>query len=262
MVESLLLPLALEAGTRIMKIYRSGFSVSEKEDASPVTEADRVSDEIIRKGLSVTGIPVISEEFTTASYEDRKNWDKVWIVDPLDGTKEFVKKTGEFTVNIALVEAGKPVEGLIFAPAIGLAYFTHGTNTVLKINYEEDKSGDFILRDKTILTGENTSTDICASISHSNDDTRNFIESYLMQHPDAHLKSVGSSLKFCWLAEGLAAVYPRFSPTMEWDTAAGQAILERVGGKVLDWETQTTLTYNRSNLRNGNFVALAAEFSL
>lgn len=253
---------ALEAGESIMAYYRDGFSVQRKIDASPVTEADQAADAIIRKYLMETGIPVMSEESAVEGYSTRKNWKKLWIVDPLDGTKEFIKKTGEFTVNIALIEEGEPTEGLVFAPAMGLLYRIE-QGRLLKETYRAESSGVFSKLEGNTLSHDNhTSENICASISHANAATKSFIDKYKSAHPSGDLISIGSSLKFGLLAEGKAGIYPRFSPTMEWDTAAGQAILQAVGGMVLDIETRQPIKYNRENLRNRNFIAAASNISI
>lgn len=257
----IVLQAALEAGKLIMAYYREGFSVERKMDASPVTEADKAADDIIRKYLESTGMPVISEESVAAAYEQRKHWKKLWVVDPLDGTKEFIKGTGEFTVNIAFIEEGEPTDGLVFAPALGLLYRTE-QGKLLKETYRLTDEGVFgKLEGNTLSNDNHTSENICASVSHANAATRSFIDRYKSAHPMGDLISIGSSLKFGLLAEGKAGIYPRFSPTMEWDTAAGQAILQAVDGNVWDMETREPIRYNRENLRNGNFIAAASNLS-
>jgi 3'(2'), 5'-bisphosphate nucleotidase len=258
---NIVLQAALEAGQVIMGYYRDGFSVERKSDASPVTEADQAADKIIRRHLEVTGIPVISEESAVADFSERKSWKKAWMVDPLDGTKEFIKRTGEFTVNIALLEDGKPTEGLVFAPALGLLYQTRQGRLIKEIYLLQERNV-FIKSEAFFLSQEiNRSRNVCASISHANSATLSFVERYRSAHPLGTLISIGSSLKFALLAEGKAGIYPRFSPTMEWDTAAGQAILQAAGGNVWDVETGNPIQYNRENLLNGNFIATASHIS-
>lgn len=252
---------ALEAAVTIMRHYREGFGIEQKADASPVTDADKAADAIIRRHLEATGIPVISEESVAATYAERKNWNRVWIVDPLDGTKEFIKHTGEFTVNIALVEEGTPTEGLVFAPAMGLLYRTergvlHRETYRLGEKMTFEKTGG-----KVLPARAEESPNICASVSHADTTTRRYVERYGRAHPMGKLIAVGSSLKFGLLAEGQAGIYPRFSPTMEWDTAAGQAILTAAGGQVWDLETRRPVRYNRENLLNGAFIALGPHVS-
>lgn len=262
MYPEIVLKAALDAANTIMSYYREGFSVERKADQSPVTEADKAADAIIRSYLEQTGIPVISEEYPVVEYERRKSWNKVWIVDPLDGTKEFIKRTGEFTINIALLEEGEPTEGLVFAPALGLLYRTEG-GQLLKENYAVTAPFVFGNMEESAILSSNrfASENICASVSHANVATRSFVERYKSAHPLGNLISMGSSLKFCLLAEDKAGIYPRFSPTMEWDTAAGQAILKAVGGNVWDVKTQQPIRYNRENLLNGDFIATARHMS-
>lgn len=252
----------LKAGSLIMEFYKQGFQVAHKSDYSPVTEADKQADTLIRSYLRETGLPIISEETKPEEFSIRQSWKKVWIVDPLDGTKEFIKKTGEFTVNIALVEEGEPTEGLVFAPASGLLYRTWRGQAWKEI-YSADESGEYGKNEGFTLSGlDNKAPDsICASISHANEATNRFIERYRRSNPRAQLISIGSSLKFCLLAEGKAQLYPRFSPTMEWDTAAGQAVLRAAGGNVWDLKSRFPIRYNRENLRNGNFIAASANIS-
>lgn len=252
---------ALDAAQAIMRYYREGYGVQRKADASPVTDADREADSIIRRRLEGTGIPVISEETAVTDYETRKGWNRVWIVDPLDGTKEFIKHTGEFTVNIALVEEGTPTDGLVFAPAKGLLYRTQN-GKLHKETYEWKGNGLPERIEGCVLPlPAKKSEHICASVSHADTATMSYVNRYRSAHPSGKLVSVGSSLKFGLLAEGEAAVYPRFSPTMEWDTAAGQAILQAAGGQVWNVATRMPVIYNREDLRNGAFIAVGPHLS-
>lgn len=256
-----MLQAALEAAVVIMRYYRGGYNVERKTDASPVTDADKAADVLIRQRLEHTGIPVISEETAVLDYEVRKGWNKVWVVDPLDGTKEFIKHTGEFTVNIALVEEGTPTDGLVFAPAKGLLYRTQG-GALHKETYGWDENGVPKRIEGCVLPRLATKSDhICASVSHMDTATMSYVKRYRSAHPLGNLVSIGSSLKFGLLAEGAAGVYPRFTPTMEWDTAAGQAILQAAGGNVWDVATKTPVTYNRAKLLNGAFIAFGPHIS-
>lgn len=241
---------ALTAGDLILEIYQTSFVVDVKADASPVTEADRKAGMLIEQQLASTGIPVISEEGDIAPWSERKQWEKVWLVDPLDGTKEFVKRNGEFTVNIALVEKEKPVLGVIYAPVMDLLYAgTLSTGirkwTEAKKNYPG--SGE-------IRKGDARPFTLVASRSHRNPETEAYILQKQLEHPDLICITAGSSLKFCLVAEGSADEYPRFGPTMEWDTAAGHALCLAMGKNVLEMSTGLPLLYNKENLFNPDFV--------
>lgn len=247
---------AVAAGKEIMKIYESdSFSVELKNDNSPLTLADQRANDVINDFLIPTNIPVISEENKQTDYDVRKDWRKCWIVDPLDGTKEFIKKNDEFTVNIALIEDGVPVLGVIFAPALNTLYF--GTVSEGKAfrykgalnDLEEILNGATEI--KPAVNGDHLK--VVGSRSHMNQDTLDFIEKLKKTQKNIEIVSKGSSLKFCLVAEGEAHIYPRFAPTMEWDTAAGQAICEAVGLKCLVRETGEVMTYNRKNLLNPHF---------
>lgn len=251
---------ATEAGVAIMKIYSTAdFGVEMKSDNSPLTLADRESQKVITRYLQPTGIPILSEENDEIiPYSERRNWKQCWIVDPLDGTKEFIKRNGEFTVNIALVENGKPVFGVIYTPAKDTMYFSSsGTKRAYKITNVIKDSKSFNKR----IIHQLPEADfppvftIVGSRSHSSPETESFINEMKSQHGEVDFAASGSSLKFCLLAEGKAHSYPRFAPTMEWDTAAGQAILEAAGGKVVIWPDKTPLSYNREELRNPWFLA-------
>lgn len=251
---------ALAAASRILLYYQGGFHVQAKPDDSPVTEADKESDEIIRKRLSTTGIPVISEESVLPAYAERKNWKEVWMVDPLDGTKEFVKKTDEFCINIAFLRQGQPVCGLIFVPVSGLLYATDGRE-LIRERWIRDDSGMFITcSERVLLQDVNPSFTLCSSVSHGNRLTQEFIQNYREAFPQAGIIRAGSALKFGLMVEGRAGIYPRFSPTSEWDTAAGHALLKAAGGDILDAETGLPLSYNRENLVNPPFLAFVPPF--
>jgi 3'(2'), 5'-bisphosphate nucleotidase len=245
--------IAFEAGAAIMKIYNEGdFGVEMKSDNSPLTLADKAAHNIIVRGLNSTGIPVLSEEADEeVSYNIRKEWNRLWIVDPLDGTKEFIKRNGEFTVNIALVENGVPVMGVVYAPALRKLYYGSVNNGAFVI--EGDSSDD-----RVIAIGQNQPPDtftIVGSRSHGSPETEAYIEDMKKKHGDVSFVASGSSLKFCLVAERKAHAYPRFAPTMEWDTAAGHAVLLAAGGSVKVWPDDVQLHYNREQLRNPWFLA-------
>jgi 3'(2'), 5'-bisphosphate nucleotidase len=247
---------AIEAGKEILKIYNTNFSVEVKDDASPLTLADKNANDVIISYLEKTNFPIISEENKQIEFSERKNWTTCWIVDPLDGTKEFVKRNGEFTVNIALVEKGKPVLGVIYVPVTKeLYYTTEGLSKAFKMTISEDESFNFISKNSKVLQPSSylEPIKIVGSRSHLNDATKEYI-SEIEKCNKVEIVSKGSSLKFCLLAEGNAHVYPRFAPTMEWDTAAGQAICEAVGVSVIDQNTQQPLRYNKENLLNPHFL--------
>jgi 3'(2'), 5'-bisphosphate nucleotidase len=250
---------SLLAGEEILKIYNKDFKIDYKDDKSPLTEADLASNEIIVNKLKETNIPIISEENKQIDYAIRKNWNQCWIVDPIDGTKEFIKKNGEFTVNIALIENGVTKLGVIYVPVTKELYYTNiSKNKAFKtIISNSDVLESVLFQDKDLIApSKNTDTEIrvVGSRSHMNEDTLSFVESLKEQKKYVEIVSKGSSLKFCLVAEGKADVYPRFAPTMEWDTAAGQAICEAVGLQVLDQGTQKPMVYNRENLLNNYFL--------
>ena len=249
---------SIKAGVEILKIYTTDFEVVSKDDDSPLTMADNNANDVINSFLEPTNIPIISEENKQAEYATRKAWDTCWIVDPLDGTKEFIKKNGEFTVNIALVKDGNPVLGVIYVPVSKALYFTTAdASSAMKaivlsennFNVTEILKGAKEIKPTTI---DNTIR-VVGSRSHLNEDTQNFIDN-LPKETNVEIVSKGSSLKFCLVAEGAADVYPRFAPTMEWDTAAGQAICQAAGVQVLENSTQKPLLYNKENLLNPYFL--------
>jgi len=249
---------ALEAAKEILKIYHSDdFEVQLKSDDSPLTKADLVSHQLIEFYLTPTNISILSEEGKDISFDERKDWAQLWIVDPIDGTKEFIKRNGEFTVNIALIENQRPILGVVYAPVLNELYFSSNKLGSFKVSVDlTDFDVDNIIDSavKLPLIREVNTYTIVASRSHLSDETIDFIEEIKKEKGDVHLISKGSSLKLCLVAEGSADCYPRFAPTMEWDTAAGQAICEHAGFRVMDWETKEDLLYNRPNLLNNWFV--------
>ncbi|QIE58254.1 3'(2'),5'-bisphosphate nucleotidase CysQ [Rasiella rasia] len=245
---------SIKAGDEILKIYATNFEVETKGDDSPLTRADQNANTVINAYLQPTSIPIISEENKQTEYEERRHWTQCWIVDPLDGTKEFVKRNGEFTVNIALIKDGKPVLGVIYVPVSNELYFTnHQATKSYKCIIDSNNTLEEIFSNAApIFPAEKTRPiKVVGSRSHLNDDTKMFIEAL---DGATEIVSKGSSLKFCLVAEGKAHVYPRFAPTMEWDTAAGQAICQAAGVQVVMADTKTPLVYNKENLLNPYFI--------
>lgn len=246
------------AGKAIMEIYHSAdFQVVVKEDQSPLTRADKSANEIINSILVSTGIPVISEENEQVPYNKRKDWQSCWIVDPLDGTKEFIRRNGEFTVNIALVNKGEPALGVIFAPALDILYYAIvQEQRAFKLEKASESFGSLIKDSSEIKpVSWDKAIKVVGSRSHMNEATLEFINDLKQKHQcEVELISKGSSLKFCLVAEGEAHFYPRFAPTMEWDTAAGQAICKAVGLNCSIKGDVKTMVYNRENLLNPHFL--------
>ncbi|SNS55613.1 3'(2'),5'-bisphosphate nucleotidase [Ekhidna lutea] len=240
---------SLAAGVEILKIYESGdFSIEAKSDDSPLTRADKAAHNKIVSFLESTDIPILSEEGRNIPYEERSKWEYFWMVDPLDGTKEFIKRNGEFTVNIALIHNGVPILGVVHPPVIGELYWgLDGKGAFIEKNGKVEK---LKVSNKSL---EDSGLKVVASRSHMSDQTQEFVNSL----KDPEVVSKGSSLKFLLVASGDADVYPRFGPTMEWDTAAAHAIVTEAGGSVVQEDEITPLQYNKINLLNPNFIALA-----
>ena len=243
--------IARAAGEAIMAIYRSDFSVQTKADASPLTAADLAAQQVILDGLSRLEplLPIVSEEAKALSWSQRQHWSRYWLVDPLDGTREFLKGNGEFTVNVALVRDGAPVAGAVYAPAQDLLWVGGERAWTCSVPL-----GGAVLMQRRPLQTRPAPERLTALASRSHRDAET--EAFLLRLPIEELTSAGSSLKFCVLAEGKADVYPRFGPTMEWDTAAGDAVLRAAGGTVLGADG-APFTYGKigSGLKNGAFVA-------
>lgn len=241
--------IAFEAGKEILEIYEQDFEVFTKDDKSPLTLADKKANEVIVAALkkNFPEIPILSEEGKNIPYEVRKNWEFFWLVDPLDGTKEFIKKNGEFTVNIALIHNGKPVAGVIYAPVLDRFYFAKNgegafkreKGETTKISGEKPKEGQALK--------------VVASRSHPSPELEEYLETLTIDS----FVAIGSSLKLCLVAEGKAHIYPRLGPTMEWDTGAGHAILNEAGCETLDVTTHKEMVYNKENLLNNYFIASA-----
>ncbi len=239
--------IAKEAGDAIMEIYKRDFTIEYKDDKSPLTEADLKSNEIICNALETLypDIPILSEENKAAPYAERKDWDYFWLIDPIDGTKEFIKRTGEFTVNIALIHKDKPVLGVVYAP-------------VLEDMYSSKKDEGAFKNDERLPLKSNEHPEkalkVVASVSHLSEETQTFIDDLASKTEHVEQVSKGSSLKLCLVAEGEADIYPRLAPTMEWDTGAAHAIVLESGKQVVQYENNKPLVYNKENLLNPWFV--------
>lgn len=248
---------ALEAGREIMQVYNTGFNVELKDDRSPLTEADKRAHQAIQQRLSEY-FPVLSEEGKTISFEERKNWNCFWMVDPLDGTKEFIKRNGEFTVNIALIENQIPVMGVVYAPALNRIYFGEKSSGSFKAEWKpgEERDADEIIHYSMRLpvNQHERKFTVVASRSHLSPETEKFIDELKKEHGEIEFQSSGSSLKLCLVAEGTADVYPRLAPTMEWDTAAGQAVVMFAGKTVVNYRSGLPMQYNKPDLLNEWFV--------
>ena len=253
---------AVDAGKVIMDIYNdpnSDFGIERKADNSPLTKADKAAHALISTALSVTPYPILSEEGKEIPYEERSAWNTLWIVDPLDGTKEFIKRNGEFTVNIALAEKGVPVLGVIYVPVRRELYFAAssvGAYKLAGIDGTNQPSMEEMWRKATRLPMSlaHQGVVVVASRSHQTEETLAFIDDLRKQGKPVTLISSGSSLKICLVAEGSADIYPRFAPTMEWDTAAGHAIARAVGCDVYHLDQKTPLRYNKADLHNPWFI--------
>lgn len=236
--------LAREAGAAAMEHYHAGVAVAQKGDKGPVTAADHAAHHVIQQGLTGwdASIPIISEEGDIPGFEVRQQWRRFWLVDPLDGTKEFIQRNGEFTVNIALIENGKPVMGVVFAPALDLMYYAgeglgswkrEGSGSPTRIFSMPPRPGQGLV--------------VAESRSHPSSE----LEAYLKTINVARRVQAGSSLKFCWVAEGKADIYPRLGPTMEWDVAAGDCVFRNSSAS---GQRLSSLVYNQSELRNEGFI--------
>lgn len=251
-----ILAIAREAGAAIMQVYAREFRVRRKADNSPVTEADSVAHRIIidRLQSEYPGTPVMSEEAAElAPYELRRAWKSYWLVDPLDGTREFVKRNGQFTVNLAYIEDGRPVAGVVFAPAREWMYW----GSVFGGAFKASAGGEGV----PIACGpmpQGGLLRVVGSNSHLSPETRAYIATLRSRYDEISFVTMGSSLKICLVAEGRADLYPRLSPTMEWDTAAAHAVLNAAGGRLLEYGAEHEVRYNKRNLLNHWFIATPA----
>lgn len=259
-----LLPLAfnaaVRAGAEIMKVYDSkeGFDIKVKSDNTPLTIADRLAHNKIKEVLGETRIPILSEEGREMLYDERKNWEMFWLVDPLDGTIEFIKGNNEFTVNIALMADNECIGAIVYVPYLGKIYFAEkGCGAMLlegiKPDADADYGNDDIRQNAKILPLKSTSDGkfrIAVSRSHQTAETEHFVEQMRKNHPEAEVIEQGSSYKFCLMAEGAIDYYPRTTPTYEWDTAAAELVLAESGGSVHSLPDHEPLRYNKENLHN------------
>ncbi len=251
---------SIKAGNQIMEVYaQNDFQIQLKSDESPLTIADKKAHLAIIKEIEHLNIPILSEEGKHDDYSLRKNWKQCWIIDPLDGTKEFIQRNNEFTVNIALVKNGTPILGVIYIPVYKTLYFATKDLGAYKTSIEATTN---LLVDKLLVKAEKlpvkqqfNSLRVVGSRSHMNKATEQFIQNLKDREKPIEIISKGSSLKLCMIAEGKADIYPRFAPTMEWDIAAGHAIINAAGGKVLHAEHNRELTYNKTDLLNPYFIA-------
>jgi 3'(2'), 5'-bisphosphate nucleotidase len=242
--------IARQAGEQILDIYERGFDVHTKVDGTPLTTADRASHEIICRELAVLdgNLPVLSEESASESHSGREGWRQFWLVDPLDGTREFVKRNGEFTVNIALIDGNRPVLGVVHTPVKGLTYWAHAGGSAYR--YSADGETHSI----QVRQYHGGPPQVVASRSHARESLTQFLQRLEEREGGYDTISMGSALKICIVAEGRGDVYPRLGPTYEWDTAAAQCVIESAGGKLTDCHG-VPLRYNKSSLLNPWFVA-------
>ncbi|MBN2349008.1 MAG: 3'(2'),5'-bisphosphate nucleotidase CysQ [Bacteroidales bacterium] len=256
---------ALSAGEKIIEVYNSSdFEIQMKSDRSPLTLADIRAHQIIKEILKKTRLPLLSEEGADIPYDERKLWETFWIVDPVDGTKEFIKRNDEFTVNIALLMNRKPKLGVIYAPVLKELYFTDPVSGAYKIGnidlkgLEDLKDIQAIINNAVTLPVDKPKDNYCVAVSRSHLSffTKRFIKKLKREHPRLEIISAGSSLKLCMIAEGVADIYPRFGPTMEWDIAAGHALILATGGSIKEMKTNIEMEYNKPELLNPWFVAI------
>ena len=248
---------SIEGGHAILEVYSSDFKVEKKEDESPLTLADKNCNKVIEKFLIRTKIPILSEEGAKIAYSERKTWEHFWLVDPLDGTKEFVKRNGEFTVNIAMIHNGCPIMGVIYVPVKEEVYFAMEGLGSFKVSRNSivNSLDDLPLEaQKLPLDYKRNSYVVVGSRSHMSLETEAFFESKKKEYGDVEVMAVGSSLKICMVAEGKADAYPRYAPTMEWDTGAGHAIAKMAGFSVLQYNTDKEIVYNKKDLLNPWFL--------
>ena len=282
---ALSLTAAKKAGEEILAVYQGDFDVVYKADKSPLTVADERAHVTIKNHLSadpLKQIPILSEEGKHTDYDQRKEWEYFWLIDPLDGTKEFIKQRGEFTVNIALIHKNRPVLGVVFVPARDFLYFAADGFGAYKLESSEiidqavnDKSGQgdsSFLLDGIVDAAKRLPLDhpedksvnkllIVGSRSHPTKELEDFVLTLKEKHGDVQFIPAGSALKFGLIAEGSAHIYPRLGPTMEWDTGAGQCVVEQMGGAVLRFKEKKPLEYNKKNLRNPDFICTGAKNS-
>jgi 3'(2'), 5'-bisphosphate nucleotidase len=240
--------IAADAGRRIVEVYNQEFTIQHKDDKTPLTEADMAAHDAIESGLPLLTpeIPILSEESAAISFSVRKKWQRYWLVDPLDGTREFIKRNGEFTVNIALIEDGTPVLGVILAPVTGMCYYGCRGHGAYK------RTSDTPAQPIHTVSWQGRHIRVAGSRSHGSDAFNEFLSHF----EDHELVVMGSSLKSCLVAEGKADIYPRFGRTSEWDTAAAQCIVEEAGGAIVDLNLQPLRYNTKESLLNPHFVVI------
>ena len=242
-----ILSISKKAGKEILKIYNTDdLGVTYKDDKTPLTLADKASNSVIEKSLKTLtpSIPILSEEGKNIDYTEREKWNIFWLIHPLDGTKEFIKRNGEFTVNIALIFNGEPILGVVYAPVLDIAWYgiiNEGSYKILK-NQSPIKIN---------VIEPNDTIKVVTSRSHTNNPK---LDKFLKGYPNHELVKMGSSIKICLVADGTAHIYPRLGPTMEWDTAAAHAVVKYAGGNIYDLKNKNELIYNKSNLLNPEFL--------
>lgn len=257
---------SLEAGKEILKHYNTSYSIEYKTDSSPLTTADKVSHDTIIRMIEHIEIPVLSEEGKDIPYQDRKLWTIFWLVDPLDGTKEFINGNGEFTVNIALIQDGIPVMGVVYIPVTGILYYGSAMFGSYRINCNDNdialinEMAELKKVAEILPVNYVRPVTIMGSRSHQTPENSKLINSISRHIEQVVVENAGSSLKFCRLAEGSADIYPRLGPTMEWDTAAGHAVCKYAGNLVLKYNSKEEVEYNKENLLNPWFIAIHPEF--
>lgn len=254
--------IGLKAGNIVMSFYNNDkYYKTIKDDNTPVTQADIESNTLITKHLSRISNYKINSEESQLQYNIQKNLDYYWLIDPLDGTKDFIKKNGNFTINIALINKNNPILGVIYAPCLNIIYFALKNYGAYMVNNTTEMMSDiknkqFVISNQKKLNGDriinNKNIVACSSIFHNTNQTTQFISKYNME-----VLKLGSSLKFCALAEGNADIYPRFNGSKEWDTAAGDIILREAGGTIIDVHTKKSIIYNKSDIKNNHFIAFS-----
>lgn len=250
-----IIEIAKRASLVILSVYNDDFDVQKKSDSSPVTKADLLANSTIVDALNSLDIklPIISEESEVAPYNIRKKWSYFWLVDPLDGTKEFIKRNGEFSVNIALIHKNKPVLGVVLAPISNIVYYAKLGDGAFMKNLNDSTLQKLPLKQNRYIK---ESISVAISGSHQSKKVQTYIDELAKRTKNIQLKQMGSSLKFCLIASGEVDIYPRLSDTMEWDSAAAHIIINEAGGAILEYNTNKEIAYNKISLLNPNFIAL------
>jgi 3'(2'), 5'-bisphosphate nucleotidase len=253
---------AFHGGAEILEVYQTEFEVRLKDDRSPLTEADERSQKTIHEWLRGSGpaLPFLGEEGRDIPYAERRDWKRFWLVDPLDGTKEFVSRNGEFTVNIALIDGGVPILGVVYAPLLGVFYWGAAGHGAFRLDGRPVPEADLVEASQRLPSLKTEQTTIAASRSHRNAETDAYIDECREVFGEVAIHSSGSSLKMCHVAEGRADIYPRLGHTFEWDVAAGQAVIEQAGGILIEASSRRPLRYNKEDLLNPYFLCCSATY--